>query len=79
LLVIVNASPDGRTVAVHAHGRAEWYRCGSERAVRGALARMLWNTGKGVIDMGKQPKKDANPKTEAKKPQGKKDKPAGKR
>ena len=42
-LVVVHAAPDGRTIAIQAHGCETWYRCGSERAVRGALARMLWN------------------------------------
>ena len=42
LLIVVHAAPDGRAVAVQAHGRRDWFRCGSERAVRGALARMLW-------------------------------------
>ena len=42
-LLVVHAAPDGRNVASQAHNCATWYRCGSERAVRGALARMLWN------------------------------------
>lgn len=41
-LVVVHAGPDGRTMALQAHGCERWERCGSERAVRGALARMLW-------------------------------------
>lgn len=41
-LVVVHAGPDGRTMAIQAHGCDTWTRCGSERAVRGALARMLW-------------------------------------
>ena len=43
MLVMVQAGPDGRSMALRAcTGAEEWYRCGSERAVRGALARMLW-------------------------------------
>jgi hypothetical protein len=41
-IVTVDAAPDGRHVALRAHGHREWFRCGSERAVRGALARLLW-------------------------------------
>ena len=47
-LVIVHAGPDGRSVGISARSCGEWYRCGSERAVRGALARMFWRLrGKG--------------------------------
>ena len=42
-LVIVHAGPDGRSVGISARSCGEWYRCGSERAVRGALARMLYS------------------------------------
>lgn len=42
-LLVVHAAPDGRTMAIQAHGCERWYRCGSERAVRGALARMIYN------------------------------------
>ena len=42
-LVVVHAAPDGRTMALQAHGCETWERCGSERAVRGALARMLYS------------------------------------
>ena len=42
LVVLVNAAPDGRTVAIQASGRGDWHLCGSERAVRGALARMIY-------------------------------------
>lgn len=42
-LICVHASPDGRNVAMHAWGcGGAWYRCGTERAVRGALAKLLW-------------------------------------
>ena len=37
------ASPDGRTMELHLYGgKREWCRCGSERAVRGALAQMIY-------------------------------------
>jgi hypothetical protein len=49
-LLVVHAGPDGRTMALQAHGCDRWYRCGSERAVRGALARML----RGRMEMKKQ-------------------------
>lgn len=42
LLVVGHASPDGRHLALNAHGTPVWYRCGSERAVRAALAGMMW-------------------------------------
>lgn len=42
LLIVGHASPDGRTLALQAHSTRTWYRCGSERAVRGALAKMMW-------------------------------------
>ena len=46
VLVIVHAAHDGRHMALRAAtGRGEWYRCGSERAVRGALASILWRVG----------------------------------
>jgi hypothetical protein len=39
----VYAAPDGRQVEMHvASERGEWRRCGSERAVRGALADIIW-------------------------------------
>ena len=41
MIVTVDAAPDGRTVAIYCAGLREWFRCGSERAVRGALARMI--------------------------------------
>jgi len=45
-LVRVWAAPDGRSVAMDVSGRTQ--RCGSERAVRGALARAFWGAeGKG--------------------------------
>jgi len=37
------AAPDHRTMELHVFGgRDQLYRCGSERAVRGALSRLLW-------------------------------------
>ena len=37
------AAPDGRTMEMHLYGgRREWHRCGSERAVRGALAGVMY-------------------------------------
>lgn len=43
VLLVVHAAPDGRHMAINAvHGAGEWMRCGSERAVRAALARALW-------------------------------------
>ena len=43
VLVCVYAAPDGRHVAFRtADGVGEWHRCGSVRAVQGALGRMLW-------------------------------------
>ena len=44
LLLIVTASPDGRHVGIHAHDTGAWYMCGTERAVRAALAKMLWGS-----------------------------------
>lgn len=41
-LIRTCAAPDGRTMAIYCHGKGTWTRCGSERAVRGALAKMLW-------------------------------------
>ena len=41
LLVIGEAAPDGRTLGLHVHGQKDWYRCGTARAVRAALARMM--------------------------------------
>lgn len=39
----VYAAPDGRRVELHAASeRGQWRRCGSERAVRGALGNILW-------------------------------------
>jgi hypothetical protein len=43
LLIAVYAHDDGRHVGLRVNG-GEWYRCGSERAVRAALARMLYKT-----------------------------------
>ena len=42
LLLIVEAAPDGQHIALNVHGQRDWYRCGSERAVRGALEKMMW-------------------------------------
>lgn len=43
VLLVINAAPDGRTMALrYSDGSGEWHRCGSERAVRGALARLMW-------------------------------------
>lgn len=42
-LLAVEAAPDGRHMAIEVHGGdCQRYLCGSERAVRGALARLLW-------------------------------------
>lgn len=39
----VYAAPDGRHIEIHAASeRGQWRRCGSERAVRGALADIIW-------------------------------------
>jgi len=39
----VYAAPDGRNVELHAVSeRGQWRRCGSERAVRGAMADIIW-------------------------------------
>lgn len=46
-LIVVHAAPDGRSVGVQVFGHATWERCGSERAVRGALARLLWGEREG--------------------------------
>ena len=47
-LLCVHASPDGRTMAIRAYGCASaWYRCGSERAVRGAMARLIFGHANG--------------------------------
>lgn len=43
LIVVVTAAPDGRHVGISAAGAADWYRCGSERSVRGALAQMIYS------------------------------------
>lgn len=43
VILTVDAAPDGRHIEIEAHGGSgSWRRCGSERAVRGALTRMLW-------------------------------------
>lgn len=43
IVLTVYAGPDGRTVEIHAHGpTGKWARCGSERSVRGALAKLIW-------------------------------------
>lgn len=31
---------------LQAHSTRTWHRCGSERAVRGALAKMMWKRNK---------------------------------
>jgi hypothetical protein len=39
----VYAAPDGRHVEIRAVSeRGDWRRCGSERAVRGAVSTILW-------------------------------------
>jgi hypothetical protein len=39
----VYAAPDGRYIEIHAASdRGHWQRCGSERAVRGAVSTILW-------------------------------------
>ena len=41
------AAPDGRRVELHAASElGSWRRCGCERAVRGALADILWRMKK---------------------------------
>jgi hypothetical protein len=53
MVLLVSASPDGRHVAIKAsHGRNDWHRCGSERAVRGALAGIIWRMKGGVLNDG---------------------------
>jgi len=48
LLLSVYAAPDGRHMALQAaDGAGTVYRCGSERAVRGALSSMLYVIGCG--------------------------------
>lgn len=43
LWLAVYAAPDGRSVELHcASERGEWVRVGCERAVRGALAKLIW-------------------------------------
>ena len=43
LVLVVTAASDGRSVGLLASGGSSpWERCGTERAVRAALARMLW-------------------------------------
>jgi hypothetical protein len=43
VLLSVYAAPDGRHVAMRsADGRGEVYVCGSERAARAAVSRMIW-------------------------------------
>jgi len=45
VLLSVYAAPDGRHMAIQADdGGGAVYRCGSERAVRGVIARMLWQS-----------------------------------
>lgn len=47
VMLIIHAAPDGRSIALRAcGGRGEWMRCGTERAVRGALARVMWQRGR---------------------------------
>lgn len=42
----VYAGPDGRHVEIHAASeKGVWARCGSERAVRGAVSKILWGMG----------------------------------
>jgi hypothetical protein len=46
-LVVGHAAPDGKTLALAATGgTGEWRWCGSERAVRAALARVMWRKRK---------------------------------
>jgi hypothetical protein len=43
VLLVIHAAPDGRSIALrYSDGAGEWMRCGSVRAVRGALARLIW-------------------------------------
>jgi hypothetical protein len=42
LIIVRRVSPDGRRVALRVHGKTDWAVCGSERAVRGWLAKVLW-------------------------------------
>ena len=43
VLLHVTAAPDGRTIGIrYADGRGEWHRCGSERAVMGALRSVIY-------------------------------------
>lgn len=43
VLLRLYASPDGRSLELrYADGEREWLRVGSERALRGKLARVLW-------------------------------------
>lgn len=42
LLVAMKAAPDGKHMAIAVHGRLDWTICGTERAVRSALARAMW-------------------------------------
>jgi hypothetical protein len=47
--IAVYAAPDGRHIELHAASeRGHWVRCGSERAVRGALATIIWKMTKDV-------------------------------
>jgi hypothetical protein len=42
MLVVMRAAPDGRRMALAVHERMDWTVCGTERAVRSALARAMW-------------------------------------
>lgn len=47
LWLAIYAAPDGRNMELHvASERGQWRRCGSERSVRGALAKLLWSMNK---------------------------------
>jgi len=48
VLLVVHAAPDGRHMGLRTvlPGLGAWERCGTERAVRGALARELWGLGR---------------------------------
>ena len=48
--IVVQAAADGRHIGICVAGLGDWYRCGSERGVRAALARVFWDKRKAGAD-----------------------------
>ena len=61
-LIVVHAAPDGKHIALrYSDGHGTWSQCGSERAVRATLARLLW----GVRNMAVQKVRNGHGRTRA--------------